>query len=218
MDYKNKLTKIFTDDCSIIGKERFLNSAVIIPLLNVNDQLVVLFEKRSAAVRQPGEISFPGGHFEPVHDKDFRATAVRETIEELGISLDNINVFGKLGTLVAPMGVIVEAYVADLNIDKLDKFKIDKKEVDYIFTVPLEYFLNNDPEEYHTRVEMHPFSVDENGNRLEHLPVKELGLPDKYALPWRRGNHRVLVYRTNNEVIWGITAELIFELSIRLRN
>jgi len=44
-----------------------------------------------------------------------------------------------------------------------------------------------------------------------------LGLPDIYSLPWKNNKHRVLVYRTNDEIIWGITAELTFELSNKLK-
>jgi hypothetical protein len=36
-------------------------------------------------------------------------------------------------------------------------------------------------------------------------------------LPWTQGKHRVLVYKTSEEVIWGITAELIFELANRMK-
>lgn len=217
LDYKQKLTKIFTNDCTIIGKERFLNSAVIIPLINSNGNLSVIFEKRSASVRQPGEISFPGGHFDAEIDKDYKSTAVRETFEELGVPSDKIEVLGRLGTLVAPMGVLVEAYVAVLNIKGLDSLRIDTKEVDYIFTVPLDYFVDNKPDQYFTRIELHPYSINEKGEKLEHLPVRELGLPEKYALPWTRGTNRVLVYKTNDEVIWGITAELIYEFANKLR-
>ena len=35
--------------------------------------------------------------------------------------------------------------------------------------------------------------------------------------PWRRGKHRVLVYKNTEEVIWGITAELVFELTNKLK-
>lgn len=217
MDYKERLNKIFANDCTIIGKERFLNSAVIIPLINIDDNLSVIFEKRSVSVRQPGEVSFPGGHFDATVDKDFRDTAIRETNEELGVPIDKIEVKGRLGTLVAPMGVLVEAFVAMINIDSPANLKIDTREVDYIFTLPLDYFIDNKPEQYFTRIELHPYTINEKGEKLEHLPVKELGLPEKYALPWTRGINRVLVYKNNNEVIWGITAELIYELANRMK-
>ncbi|MFZ2322064.1 MAG: CoA pyrophosphatase [Ignavibacteriaceae bacterium] len=218
MNYTEKLKNIFSDNCPIIGKEKFLNSAVLIPILILNDKEYVLFEKRSNNVRQPGEISFPGGHFDPSLDKDFFSTALRETSEELGLSTEKINIIGRLGTLVAPMGVIVETFVGYLNVDNLNSLDIDKKEVDRVFILPLEFFVNNKPEEYHTRLELHPYVVNETGQKLELFPVKELGLPERYANSWINGKHRVLVYKTSEEVIWGITAELIFELSKKLRN
>jgi hypothetical protein len=95
--------------------------------------------------------------------------------------------------------------------------QIDHKEVERIFLIPFEYFINNKPEVYFTRLELHPYITKEDGEKEELLPVKELGLPERYSLPWTRGKHRVLVYKTSEEVIWGITAELIFELSNRLK-
>ncbi|MCU0342880.1 MAG: CoA pyrophosphatase [Ignavibacterium sp.] len=217
MDYLDKLEKIVTGNCSIIGKELYLNSAVLIPIIILDKREFVLFQKRSSTVRQPGEVSFPGGHFDPRIDVDFLSTAIRETIEELGIEKNKINVLGSLGTLVAPMGVIVETYLGLLKIHSLDELNIDRREVDRIFLIPLEYFVQNKPEEYFTRLELHPFITKDDGNKEELLPVKELGLPEKYSLPWIRGKHRVLVYKTSEEIIWGITAELIFELSNKLR-
>lgn len=217
MDYLNTLGRIVVKNCSIIGKDQYINSAVLIPIIVIDKTEFVLFQKRSTTVRQPGEVSFPGGHFDSRFDNDFLSTAIRETCEELGIEKDKISVLGKIGTLVAPMGVIVEAYLGILNINSLDELKIDHKEVDRIFVIPLEYFISNKPDEYFTRLELHPFMTKEDGEKVELLPVKELGLPEKYSLPWTNGKHRVLVYRTSEEVIWGITAELIFELSTKLK-
>ena len=58
---------------------------------------------------------------------------------------------------------------------------------------------------------------DSNGNELQLLPVKELGLPKRYAGPWTKGKHRILVYKTPEEVVWGITAEIVFEFSKIIR-
>lgn len=218
MQYTDRLIKILSNDSAIIGKEKYLNSAVLIPILNIGNAEYILFEKRSATVRQPGEISFPGGHFDSELDKDFLSAAIRETSEELGIATDKINVLGKLGTLVTPLAVIVETFVGYLNINNIDELEIDSSEVERIFILPLEYFVNNNPEEYNTRLELHPYRLDENGEKLELLPVKELGLPEKYAKSYTKGKHRVLAYRTSEEIIWGITAELIFELSKKLRD
>ena len=217
MNYLNTLGRIVVKNCSIIGKDLYINSAVLIPIIVIDKTEFVLFQKRSSTVRQPGEVSFPGGHFNSRFDNDFLSTATRETCEELGIEKDKISVLGKIGTLVAPMGVIVETYLGILNINSLDELKIDHKEVDRIFVIPLQYFISQMPDEYFTRLELHPFMTKEGGEKVELLPVKELGLPEKYSIPWTNGKHRVLVYRTSEEVIWGITAELIFELSTKLK-
>ncbi|HEX9251343.1 MAG TPA: CoA pyrophosphatase [Ignavibacteriaceae bacterium] len=217
MNYLDKLEKVITQNCSIIAKELYLNSAVLIPIVFLNDTEFVLFQKRSSTVRQPGEVSFPGGHYDSNCDKDFLSTAIRETCEELGIEKSKIIVIGSIGTLVGQMGVIVEAYLGILKINSLNELKLDHKEVDRVFLIPLEYFINNKPDEYFTRLEIHPYLIKEDGEKVELLPVKELGLPEKYSLPWTQGRHRVLVYKTSEEIIWGITAELIFELSNKLK-
>jgi 8-oxo-dGTP pyrophosphatase MutT (NUDIX family) len=142
------LKKFITQNCSIIGKDLYLNSAVLIPIIVLDDTEFVLFQKRSSTVRQPGEVSFPGGHFDSRFDKDFLSTAIRETCEELGIEEDMISILGSIGTLVAPMGVIVEAFVGILNINSVNELKIDHKEVESIFLIPLKYFIINKPDEF----------------------------------------------------------------------
>ena len=115
------------------------------------------------------------------------------------------------------MGVIVEAYIGRLDVNSIDELEIDKKEVEKIFLIPLQYFIDNNPEEYFTHIEIHPYTTNEKGQRVDHFPVKELGLPEQYSIPWKRGKHKVFVYKTSEEIIWGITAELIYELSQRLK-
>jgi 8-oxo-dGTP pyrophosphatase MutT (NUDIX family) len=217
LKYLNLISEIAKDHSPIIGREKYLNSSVLIPIVEVDNKEYFLFQKRSQSVRQPGEVSFPGGHFEANKDEDFHSTAIRETCEELGVPDSKIDVLGKLGTLVAPMGVIVEAFVGKINITSLDELKIDTKEVEKVFLVPIDFFMENKPYEYQTRLELHPSITDKNGDREELLPVKDLGLPDRYALPWTRGKHRVLVYKNTEEIIWGITAELVYELTNLLK-
>ncbi len=217
MDYIKTIKNTLTNNCDIIGKEKYLNSAVLIPIVSIDEKDFILFQKRSKNVRQPGEVSFPGGHYEVKLDRDFRSTAIRETCEELGVIKSKVKVLGKLGTMVAPMGVMIEAYIGILKINSLNDLAIDTNEVERIFLIPFKYFLENNPEEYYTNIEIHPFTIDENGKRIDHLPVKDLGLPDRYSIPWKRGRHRVLVYKTSEEIIWGMTAELIFELIKKLK-
>ena len=80
---------------NILGRERFFNSAVLIPLIKIKGEYHLLFQKRAATIRQGGDICFPGGGFEIGVDKSFKDTALRETFEELGIQKKDIKVYIK---------------------------------------------------------------------------------------------------------------------------
>jgi 8-oxo-dGTP pyrophosphatase MutT (NUDIX family) len=185
---------------------------VLVPLVEIDNKFHFLFEKRANHIRQGGEVSFPGGEFDNKKDQGLRHTALRETSEELGLPTDKIKIIGKVGTLVAPMGVTVDAFVGVLSINNLDDLSIDKNEVEKVFLVSVEHFLKWKPEEYSVKLEVHPSYTDEKGKKIELLPVQKLGLPSRYSKPWKNGVHRILVYNSTEEVIWGITAEIVYEL------
>jgi coenzyme A diphosphatase NUDT7 len=206
------ITLALANASEILGKDKYLNSAVLIPLIEIEGKYHLLFEKRANHIRQGGEVSFPGGEYDSKKDHTLRHTALRETSEELGILADKIKIIGKIGTLFAPMGITVDPFVGFLTIKDLSEIKIDPSEVEKIFSVPLEHFLKKKPEVYTVKLEVHPSYVDEKGNEVELLPVHKLGLPSRYAKPWKNGFHRILVYNSTEEVIWGITAEIVFEL------
>jgi 8-oxo-dGTP pyrophosphatase MutT (NUDIX family) len=206
------ITLALSNSPEILGKDKYFNSAVLVPLVEIDEKFHFLFEKRADHIRQGGEVSFPGGEFDNKKDQGLRHTAIRETTEELGLASDKIEIIGKVGTLVAPMGVTVDAFVGLISIKSLDELVIDKNEVEKVFLVPMDHFLKQKPEEYTVKLEVHPSYTDENGKKIELLPVQKLGLPPRYSKPWKNGFHRILVYNSTEEVIWGITAEIIFEL------
>ncbi len=207
----NKLQQNIKHHQGLIGKDKYFNSSVLIPLILLDDEYHFLFEKRANNIRQGGEVSFPGGEFDTIKDKDFLDTAVRETIEEIGVIKEKIQIIGNMGTLVAPMGVTVESYVGILNIHNLNELKIDENEVERIFTIPVSYFAENKPTEYFVSLEVHTQKRSENGETVDMLPVKKLRLPDRYEKPWKGREHKILVYETIEETVWGITAELVYE-------
>lgn len=210
--FKNNLPAV----PGILRKEEYFNSAVLIPLVPVDDEYFFLFEKRAAGIRQAGEICFPGGEVEDT-DEDVINTAVRETVEELGINKNDIQIIGRLDTLVGPMGVTVDSVNAILKIDNIKTLPIDRNEVEKIFMLPVSYFEENPPERFKLNMQVHSSMKDENGIEVELFPVKELHLPEKYHQPWNAGNPAVLVYRTGEGVIWGITASLIYEVIRKLK-
>jgi 8-oxo-dGTP pyrophosphatase MutT (NUDIX family) len=205
------LENVLANQPSVLAKDKYFNSAVLVPLLFINDECHFLFEKRAGNIRQGGEVSFPGGEIDKELDKKFKDTAIRETTEELGVATDQVEIIGGMGTLIAPMGITVDPFVGLLKINSIDDLNIDLKEVEKVFTIPVSYFLENKPDTYYINVQAHPYDVDDEGNKIELLPVKKLGLPNRYADPWRKARHRVFVYNTPCEIVWGITAEIVYE-------
>ncbi len=207
-----KLEKNLPKVPGILRKDEYLNSAVLIPLVLLDGEYNFLFEKRAASIRQGGEVCFPGGEFNPEHDSGYKDTAVRETAEEIGIDPGKIKITGILDTLVGPMGVTVDSFIGTIEISSPAEILFDKNEVEKVFFIPVSFFENRKPEEYYVRLEVHPTEIDKNGVKIETLPVRDLKLPERYSKPWGGRKSRILVYKTDEGVIWGITAVLVHEV------
>ena len=212
----NALIESLPQHPAILQKDEYLNTAVLIPLIYIDNEYHFLFEKRSANIRQGGEICFPGGEHDETDNLNFENTAVRETIEELGINKNDIEITGQLGILVGGSGAIINAFIGELKLKDLNDYNIDKTEVEKIFTIPVSFFQNNPPEVYYVRLESHPYYFDENGKKITLLPVEELKLPARYANPWGIRKRKVLVYKTGKEIVWGMTAVLVHEFVNKL--
>lgn len=81
------------------------------------DDLYILFIERAAHPRDPwsGHIAFPGGTIEP-QDADLKATAQRETFEELEIDLNGAAYLGRLDDVTGatlPVSVAGFVYAVD---------------------------------------------------------------------------------------------------------
>lgn len=212
-----KLKSVLPVVPGVFRKEEYFNSAVLIPLIEINNEYNFLFEKRSAGIRQGGEICFPGGEYDAGKDKTFQETAIRETVEELGITADRIKIIGNLDTFVGPMGITVDPFIAILDVPDISTLKFDKNEVEKIFLIPVSFFIENQPEIYKMRLELHSYYLNEKGEKIDLLPVRQLGLPELYAEPRQGKKHNVYVYKTKDEIVWGITAALIYEFITKIK-
>lgn len=115
-------------------------AGVLIPLMQRSNSLMVLLTQRSAALRHhAGQVSFPGGRMEPA-DADVRATALRETHEEVGIEPRHVAVIGYLGPMPTITGYAVTPVVG--LISEAAELAIDRTEVEDAFEVPLEFLLD----------------------------------------------------------------------------
>lgn len=206
----------FPDVPGIQGKEEYFNSVVLLLLIPIDGEYHIVFQKRNPGIRQGGEVCLPGGGAEE-GDASLEMTAVREASEELGVPSGRIGIMGRLDTLVAMMGATVDVFVgiADFGIGDMNA---NPEEVEAVFTLPVSYFEQNEPDVYRVMVRVHPSYTDEKtGEEIVLLPSEELGLPGKYRKPWGGFKYRVLAYKTPQGVIWGITARIIGEFIGRLQ-
>ncbi len=209
-DFK-KFIKNLPLHIDVMARDRYFNSAVLVPLVKIDKEYYLLFQKRAAHIRQGGDICFPGGGYED-EDKSFKHTALRETKEELGIRKKDIKILGQLDTYVAPIGALIEPFVGIVKKKAVENMIIDKNEVEKTMLIPMSFFKENPPQEYTLKYEVHPYSINEDGEKEIHFPVEELGLPETYQKPWGHKRHKVWVYKYDGEIIWGITAVIINDL------
>ena len=193
----------------IYGEKLIRKSAVLALIIEVNGKLHFVFQERHKNIRQGGEVSFPGGSFEKGVDSSLLDTSIRETIEEMGIKRESIEILGQLDTLIAPSKMMVEVFVG-FSTSRLSDFSPNPDEVSKVFTVPVEHFFNNEPEYYEIMLRSSPVIIDPETNEKKTIfPAKELGLPEMYYDVWDNNIRTVPLFKTKDGIIWGFTAQII---------
>ncbi len=194
----------------ILNRSKYFNAAVLVLIVRIAGEFHLLFEVRKASIRQGGEVCFPGGQVDEA-DMDAVETALRETCEELKICEDQVEVVGRMDSLVATMGSIVDIVVGCIDEDCLLSMIPNSDEVERCFTLPITFFENQPPQIHKIRIEAQPSYLDLDGKERILLPSKQLGLPIQYHQPWGYKTFPVYVYETPEGVIWGMTAEIIHD-------
>lgn len=174
----------------------FYNYGILVPLIKVNNSLELIYQVRAKNLkRQPGEICFPGGAVES--NETYEEAAIRETCEELNIKEENINILGQLDYLISHSNSSIYPFLGEVyNID-IDKIDYNKAEVDRIFTVPLKFFLENQPNVYY---------IDLETVTGEDFPYEMVPKGENYN--WDRGKNSVYFYEYEDYIIWGLTAKI----------
>lgn len=207
-DKFEQFLKNVKDHNDIFGRDKQRSFGVLVSLVKLEGTYYFLLQKRAENIRQGSEICFPGGRYDPALDKNFEDTAVRETVEEIGVAREKIEVISKIDTTVFP--VYIENYLGIVHIDSLDDLNINKDEVDRVFVMPVDYFIENEPERYAIKVRSYSSELVD-GQLIEYFPVKDLDLPERYHNSWNERFREVYVYRTPHGTLWGITAQIIYE-------
>lgn len=188
-----KISSIFKDrEAGIIGD--YKKSAVMILLLEKQDNTYIVFEERAHTLRhQPGDICLPGGKVE--EGETPKETSMRETLEELNLDLDDIDYIGQMDYFISPYGSIMYPFIAKLKKEHIEP---NKDEVDHILYVPLSFFLEQEPILYNMEIGPHlndkfPYHLVKGGKNYK----------------FSRGTLNQYFYEYDNHVIWGFTAMVV---------
>lgn len=172
-----------------LGLER--TYAVLLPLVYWDQQWQILYQLRSEAISQPGEVSFPGGRVEA--GESYREAAIRETVEELNISADRIDILGELDYLVFGKSMI-RCFVGILQGDWTDI--VPNEEVAKLFTLPLAELKQLEPTYYQLDSIIDPES---------NFPFERIRGGKEY--PFSHHQRLVPFYEGLPENLWGMTAQ-----------
>ncbi|HIT87925.1 MAG TPA: CoA pyrophosphatase [Candidatus Coprocola pullicola] len=171
-------------------------SSVMLLLFSIENELHLLFTKRAEHLaHQPGDISFPGGRKEK--NETPLETALRETQEELGILPEQITLLGKTDFMLTTSGALITPFVGYVSNITIEEISFNKDEVAEIFTVPLSFFRQTQPEVHF--LYLSPFTEDT-------FPYDRITGGKNY--PFVRPKIPELFYQYKQYTIWGITAQI----------
>lgn len=162
------------------------DAAVLVPVFRDGDGAVtLLLVRRTRHGVHGGQLAFPGGKHE-AGDGDMKATALRETREEVGIEEDEVEVIEELPVVdTVTTGFRIFPFLG--RIPARDEWVYDQREVAEVIPVGVDYLAR--PEVY--------------GESVEKFP--ELPLPI-----------RVKYFRVGPHKLWGATYRIVTPLIHRL--
>jgi len=145
---------MFLDDLKSILSSPIISKPEFNEKYRLASVLVVIYGENPIV----GEISFPGGKFD-TDDSDLLETALRETSEEIGLTITRDQVIGQLESVITlNSGFLITPFVS--VIDEIPPLSANS-EVEQIFHIPLEPFLKTmapDPDPTHNIIqEMYTF-------------------------------------------------------------
>lgn len=124
-----------------------LRASVLIPIVMREQPSVLLTERTKHLSSHSGQIAFPGGKADK-EDVNATATALRETVEEIGLSASYIQVLGELPLYVTGSAFLVTPVVA--LVTPGFTLALNEFEVADAFEVPLEFLMNPSHHQRHS--------------------------------------------------------------------
>ncbi len=116
-------------------------AAVLIPIVDYGDELRLLFTRRHHEISYPEHLCFPGGRRDP-SDDSCEENALRETREEIGLTRENIEIIGRLGSYYTQSGFRIEPVVSFVKPPL--SLTLAPLEVSEIVEIPLDFAFRSD--------------------------------------------------------------------------
>ena len=115
-------------------------SAILLPLIVKDDEYHIVFNKRTDLVEyHKGEVCFPGGGRDP-SDAGPIDTALRETQEEMGIEIHDVEVLGSLNPEVTRSNFLITPVVGYIKYPYTTQ--INSFEIAEVFEAPISSLLD----------------------------------------------------------------------------
>ena len=151
------------------------------------DGIEVLLCVRASTMRShAGEVAFPGGKFDAATDASDVETALRESREEVGLRETDVEVIGRLPTIMSRHMVSVRPIVGIVR-DGFEVTETSEEEVAETFTAPLEMFLRRENHRH-----------------------------DDWSWPGAPRAIRVHYFEHEGRQIWGLTAAILIQVARRV--
>jgi len=123
-------------------------AAVLVPIVERNEPMVLLTQRTAHLKDHAGQISFPGGKIE-ASDKSPAAAAVREAFEEIGLESHLIEPIGYLDLYMTTLGYRIVPTIA--RVEPVFRLRLNRQEVDDAFEVPLNFLMTPENHKLHSR-------------------------------------------------------------------
>lgn len=175
------------------NQELPVTHVVMIPLIEKENTLYILFEVRNKSISQGGDIGLPGGRIEAGEDPE--TALIREVREELLLQEDQIEILDSLPDTFTTRGRFVRAYIGVIH-DYRDTY--NSEETEKILLIKLEDLLNIIPEEHQVPMSLEfpdtfPFSLIYQGKDY----------------PFRKRSEMFYFYTHDGYTIWGVTGRIL---------
>ena len=119
-----------------------VDAAVLMALTREDVPRLILTRRAQHMNSHAGEVAFPGGKCDS-SDASIIATALREAHEEIALEPSRVQIVGELGVFTSRIGMKVKPIIGLL--DEMPILQANPDEIESIFTVPLDVFLNQKP-------------------------------------------------------------------------